>query len=139
MSRLKMGNYEKIIMEFEEPFWPADVSFIGCCPQPPSSRHLQPVPHATALAASSVAAPVLLENYLYSKGVPVLTAAFTGELGRMVASSKKDKLEENNGIKDAQARDMYIRLVKPALEDGFGNGQELPDPVSVETTRYVSG
>lgn len=139
MSRLRMGNYEKIIIEFEEPFWPADAPFIGCCPQQPPNRHLQPVPDATALAASSVTAPVLLENYLYSKGVPVLTVAFAGELGRTVVSSKGDRLEENSGTKDAQARDMYIRLVKPALEDAFGNGEELPDPVSVETTRSVSG
>lgn len=138
MSRLSMGIYEKIIVEFEEPFWPADVPFIGCCPQPPPARQPQPVPHATAVAASSATAPVLLENYLFSKGVPVLTAAFAGELGRTVVPSNGDRLEESNGSKDAQARDTYVRLMKPALEDAFGNGEELPDPVSVETTRSVS-
>lgn len=220
-----MGTYEKIIMEFEEPFWPADVPFIGCCcPQPPPFTQRVPTPAATAgavearvaaaklapkptvsasstavaramvvdstlvlpnggldttAAAASAAAsaldstaakrhhhlpavvehlthppqpipaiPVILENYLWSKGVPVLSAAVTGDRARMVAAASAAAAEaaggEGMGDEDSwrasHAREMYIRLIKPALAKGLGrDGEELPEPVSVFVTRRVSG
>ena len=221
-----MGTYEKIIMEFEEPFWPADVPFIGCCcPQPsllsqriPSSAAaaaawragataVQPAakPIASAsytLAASAMIAapllvapndgvgataaattapgssasmfdstaevhnhsaavedlapgcpfpaiPILLENYLWSKGVPVLMAAVTGERARMVAAAsvsaaaavagERGGMDDRNNLRASYARKMYYRLIKPALIKGLcRDGEELPEPVSVFTTRRVT-
>ena len=236
MSRLRMGNYEKIIVEFEESFWPADIPFIGCCPQlssppPPPSLSLPatelsdsspckatrcaecPYPH-TSMAKSAGAAegigdvgdalaltghlhrrhqvpgaasallaearsdtiravpqtvsedakspprevgvmlpfeqpvPILVENYMGLKGVPVLAVAFCGEHGREVAAAAKagyekeeaeneDTRQGSNGRKTSHAREIYRRLVKPALDDAFGRGVELPEPVSVIISKCV--
>ena len=221
-----MGTYEKIIMEFQEPFWPADVPFIGCCcPQPSLLSPPIPSPAAAAaagrtgstaakpaakqtvsasctIAASSIVAapllvapndglgataaaptasgssapmfdstaavhhhsaavedlapgcplpaiPVLLENYLWSKGVPVLMAAVTGERARMVAASsasaaaavagEEGGMDDGNSLRASYAREMYYRLIKPALVKGLcGDGEELPEPVSVFVTRRVT-
>ncbi len=223
-----MGSYEKIIMEFEEPFWPADVPFIGCCcPQPspvtqpisipastagalgeivasrlipklavsassaavarpmlPASTFVAPNSGlgATAEAAAAAAAaagssaldtaaakchhqpaavvehlthppksipaiPVLLENYLWSNGVPVLSAAVTGDRARMVAATSaaaavaagEKVLGDEDTWRASHAREMYNRLIKPALVKGLGrDGEELPEPVSVLVTRRVT-
>ena len=244
-----MGTYEKIIMEFEDPFWPADAPFIGCCcPQPSplvappqplavaaeevsaggaatlasrptmtpptllgasdgtlgsavvatakasgsalpalaSSLH-HPIPTVGALASPAEAAatreaaaaatpaanaatsadssalslsppqplpaiPIFLENYLWSKGVPVLTAAVTGERARIVSSASaaaaaaaaaaegtKDGGDVDSSWRASHAREMYRRLIKPALVEGLAkDGGELPEPVSVFVTRRVS-
>ncbi|CAN0443847.1 unnamed protein product, partial [Ectocarpus sp. 12 AP-2014] len=240
LSRLSMGNYEKIIMEFAEPFWPADTPFIGCCCRcprlPPSLPSFKtappaaPVPtasvpatadggsyspapsaprprmtasasarmtadgggaappsssgaanpaslltaengHTTALAAAAagVAAtaaaaaaaaaesavvgapllsvsPVFLENQLWMKGVPVLTAAVTGERARMVSTAARTMARGdgagNSGAKEegwraSHAREMYRRLIKPALVESLGGaGEDLPEPVSVFVTSW---
>ncbi|CAM9956582.1 unnamed protein product, partial [Ectocarpus fasciculatus] len=243
LSRLSMGNYEKIIMEFAEPFWPADTPFIGCCcrcprpppPSPPSPKTALPATQvpaaapglatadrgsssspaspgtrptgmtasktarmavdgggggvapasspgpanqasllaaenghspalvvaaagraaaaaATAAAATESAAavtpplpasPVFLENHLWSKGVPVLTAAVTGEPARMVSAAARTMAAAaagsgaEEGWRASHAREMYRRLVKPALVEGLGReGEELPEPVSVFVTSW---
>lgn len=258
MSRLRMGTYEKITMQFKEVFWPNDAPFIGCCPvaspgddrsspplsaasptgarplpylgnsaassntlSGPSLPHVQsssssssrtvpnghphtptamptPTPSGedrgtvppaelvsttpvTAVAAAAVAvaaavtkpsssavqasreafdalsvanpaifgpAPIFLENYLWSKGVPVLTAALTGERGRAVsavaavaaAGAVADKTGNRKGDdawREAHATEVYVRLVKPTLIDAFGKGKEIPEPLSVTVTRCV--
>eukprot|EP00752_Nemacystus_decipiens_P004594 g4193.t1 len=252
LSRLGMGTYEKIIMEFEEPFWPADAPFIGCCCAQPSPL-LGPSPPATAVAAAEAAAeggsttltdcptmaapplvgvfnaalsskamatasgsalptlavghhhhhptsaveasaspagaaatleavaaiptaaaaecadsccpsfsphpapalpaiPILLENYLWSKGVPVLTAAVTGERARIVSSASaaaaaaaaagaegtKAEADADSNWRAFHAREMYRRLIKPALTEGLvKDGEELPEPVSVFVTSWA--
>eukprot|EP00903_Cladosiphon_okamuranus_P006763 g6596.t1 len=247
LSRLGMGTYEKVIMEFEEPFWPADAPFIGCCcpqpsprPAPPQSatvaaaelvangasstlasgpatpsptlvgvsngalgsaavvtatatatasgsavptlaaashHHVippvggsaSPVEAAAAAtpfaaAASTAAAcagssppplpaiPIFLENYLWSKGVPVLTAAVTGERARMVSAASMAAAaaaaaavaegaeggSDEGGWRACHAREMYRRLIKPALVEGLlREGEELPEPVSVFVTSWA--
>ncbi|CAB1116449.1 PAO [Ectocarpus sp. CCAP 1310/34] len=237
LSRLSMGNYEKIMMEFAEPFWPADTPFIGCCcgyprppPSPPSlhtAPPAAPVPtapvsatadggsyspappaprprttvsgsarmtadgggvappsssgatnpaslvaaengHTPALAAAAAGAaataaaesaesavvgapplsvsPVFLENHLWSKGVPVLTAAVTGERARMVSAAARTMARgegagnsgaAEEGWRASHAREMYRRLIKPALVEGLGGtGEDLPEPVSVFVTSW---
>lgn len=124
MSRLRMGFYEKIIIEFKEAFWPADAPFIGCCPptvlaepkerpdaeecSESTSSSSSPSKSATRSGHSGHAArgvtapsgsamgvedgttrpilPVFLENYLWSKGVPVLATAVSGRTARHVST-----------------------------------------------------
>ncbi|CAM9670660.1 unnamed protein product, partial [Ectocarpus sp. 6 AP-2014] len=229
LSRLSMGNYEKIMMEFAEPFWPADTPFIGCCtPSPERAPPAAPVPrtapgpatadggsysptppaprprttvsgtarmtadgggaappsssgaanpasllaaengHTPALAAAAAgaaatpapaaesavvagapplpASPVFLENHLWSKGVPVLTAAVTGERARMVSAAARTMVggegagssgAAEDGWRASHAREMYRRLIKPALVEGLGGkGEDLPEPVSVFVTSW---
>ncbi|CAN0181113.1 unnamed protein product, partial [Hapterophycus canaliculatus] len=207
LSRLRMGNYEKIVMEYAEPFWPADAPFSGCCcppqpspllhapppspisaaaaasapPPPPSSTTIIGRPDAsaanaastvTASAAAAAAAgddyrqpaaaaavsaescppsslpaiPLLLENYLWSKGVPVLTAAVIGARARQMSADAavgegEEEEEAEEGEEEdwraSHAREMYRRLIKPALVEGLcGEGRaQLPEPVSVAVTR----
>ncbi|CAN0509926.1 unnamed protein product, partial [Laminaria digitata] len=244
LSRLRMGNYEKITVEFKEAFWPTDAPFIGCCPAashagddipssplpatataatataPNGSRPLPPAafsmetpcaapsappvkssplptasngsPHATttttttttttkvvprpsgerheavpavvtpaipveAVAAAAAAnpaivspTPIFLENYLWSKGVPVLTMAVTGERARAIsaaaavasaaaaAAGRVGKKKGGDAWREAHVREVYCRLVKPALADAFAKkGKKLPEPVSVVLSRCV--
>lgn len=109
-------------------------------------------PLAAELAADSSppAVPIFLENYLWSKGAPVLTAAVVGERAGLVAAAAAEAAAVasagatgegdgagSEGWRASHAREMYHRLVKPALVDAFGNGEELPEPVSVSVTRRV--
>lgn len=252
ISRLRMGYYEKVTVEFQEAFWPTDAPFIGCCPAaspaggdssssplssaaaaaaPNGSRPLPPSaapvetpctvsseppfpgvesspppavsmdhPHATAtkaipslpgkrqggvptvvapakpvttaveVAKPSVSAvraskdafdalaednpavvslaPIFLENYLWSKGVPVLTAAITGERAHAIsaaaavaaasAAGRAGNSKGGDDWKEAHAGEVYRRLVKPSLIDAFAkNGKEIPEPVSVVVSRWV--
>ena len=247
-----MGYYEKVTVEFQEAFWPADAPFIGCCPAaspaggnssssplppaaaaaaPNGSRPLPPPgapvetpstvssgppfprvesspppavsighshatatkaipsvpgerqggvpivvtpvdpvaaaaevakPSASAVRASKEAfdtlaeanpavvspAPIFLENYLWSKGVPVLTAAITGERAHAIsaaaavaaasAAGRAGNNEGGDGWREAHAGEVYRRLVKPSLVDAFAkNGKEIPEPVSVVVSRCV--
>lgn len=171
MSRLCTGNYEKIIAEFAQPFWPADAPCIGCCPVQPtppvgctsppngsSERSKTPSDACSRVSTepqdSDALAlpinPILVENYLWSKGVPVLTAAVSGERGRQVAKAveaaaaagaAEDQAEDQAGggadeehggnRRGACARELYDELMMPALRDAFGS---IPDPVSVTVT-----
>lgn len=99
---------------------------------------------ASAVTATALPAPVLLENYLWSKGVPVLTAAITGARARyaqaaaaVAAAAAADGDREGGGEewRDAHAREMYRQLIKPAVDDAFGKGKGTPEPVSVSMTR----
>lgn len=95
---------------------------------------------ASAVTATALPAPVFLENYLWSKGVPVLTAAITGARARYAgaaAAAAADGDGEGKGKewRDAHAREMYRQLIKPAVDDAFGNGKGTPEPVSVSITR----
>lgn len=111
------------------------------------------IDHKASLCAMSPAlpvpvsyptAPIFLENYLWTKGVPVLTAAVTGERAQFisaagVAAAAGSGFEECNGDdqgwRAVHGREMYRILVKPALEDAFRKGKELPEPVSIDVTR----
>lgn len=141
-------------MEFAEPFWPADSPFIGCCPMPPSlTNGTTSGYHGTlendchSVTPSEKIAPIFLENYLWSKGVPVLTAAVSGERGRLMvaaaaAAAKAAKVSEAAGVdrneedwQGVYARELYRKLMLPALRDALGKNGDIPEPVSVVITK----
>lgn len=155
MSRLRIGRYEKIIMEFQEAFWPADVPFIGCCPDNTPILPASPRDASDTSTAPSPVAPVFLENYLWSKGVPVLAAAVSGQRARQISrdcleaptsSATGTRFNKSADLVDASGADatgsqthaleLYRKLVLPALKDSFfgRDGEDVPEPVSVVIT-----
>lgn len=144
ISRLRMGRYEKFIVEFRKAFWPADVPFIACCPQRPSLLPVSlPDDCPDASATTSSISPVFLENYLWSKGVPVLAAAVSGQRAREVSTEcclhagtvRKDYPVVDATGEETRALELYRRLILPAIQDSFGAGAgTIPEPVSIVVT-----
>lgn len=159
MSRLRLGCYEKIIMEFREAFWPADVPFIGCCPENATlpSASLRDAPDTTTDPLP--VAPVFLENYLWSKGVPVLAAAVSGQraqrvcrgcleaptspatgIGSNTSADLVDAPEADATGVETRTFELYRQLVLPALKDSFFDcchEGDIPKPVSVVITGWA--
>lgn len=95
--------------------------------------------------ASDPIAPVFLENYWWSKGVPVLAAALCGQRAQKVSEASALETESGAGTqarngesgehgRNSYARDLYRRLILPALSEAFGQEAEIPEPISVMVT-----
>ncbi|CAM9690420.1 unnamed protein product, partial [Scytosiphon promiscuus] len=132
LSRLRMGNYEKIVMEYAEPFWPADAPFIGCCcrpqpstlPQPPPLPSPPASPPATAAAAS---APPVLGSPPTVDGRPGAPAA--NGSSRTTATGDNPRLPRERGVPahgQAGTRGRPVRGWRSgAAGTGVGGGDEL--------------
>ncbi|CAM9185322.1 unnamed protein product [Discosporangium mesarthrocarpum] len=154
LSRLSLGSYEKILIEFDQVFWPEDTPFIGCCTTHTST--VAGVPASTLPFPSGVPSGeggLLLENYYWSKGVPVLAAAVSGAQARWVAAEINSAQKEGDtliakGLEEEKSRgglmagggrgawEVYQRMILPALEEAFGQVEKIPDPVSVVATSW---
>ncbi|CAM9317736.1 unnamed protein product [Choristocarpus tenellus] len=148
LSRLSLGAYEKVLIEFEDTFWP-DVPFIGCCAsEAPSSTTTTAPNRSSSFSTSLSSTGLLLENYHWSKGVPVIVAVFCGtrarQLSALIAAASGATTALGTGeeavaqMDSESALEAYQRMILPILEEALGGGETIPEPVSVIATSWAA-
>ena len=129
LARLGSAIYKKVWLEFREPFWPPEATFIACgfslgalTPQLTSApvRAFGDDPSST-VQGGSLPAFLLLDNLFHAKGVPVLEAVLTGALGTWAC-----------GRSDAEITTQILALVQRS----FGGMEVVGTPVSSHITRW---